>query len=266
MTNKRELLLSRLNAFLRYQILALAATTIAALLSAAPASAQQLVTTATGEIFAAGTGNNAGYYVPVGWRPNMTWRGSYTKSCPERLPDIYTSGGSLNQVTLHMKCKAENGSIFETWLVGYEFCLTDIYNGDGHLRCQVPNGSYLATCKNAQMVDGSDFKAGANYLYADCKAYDGTYHQNFLNAQVTNSGCLYFYSAATLPAGLPPFYSAGGQISNNNGVLTCEPPTQPPCVHNGYYGTCFVQSGGSPGQGGGYTCGPEGALLPGCKD
>ena len=234
-------------------------------LVAAPASAQQVVTVATSQIFALDTKEGSGIYDQIFWLPNKTWRGSYTKSCPKRLADSDfnpNSAASLNAVKLNMVCTTEDGKENTTGLVAYEFCLTDVYNDNGHLKCRVPGGSYLATCKDAQMVAGNDFKSGANYLAANCKRRDGSYAQNFLNAQVTSSGCLYHYTT------FGGFYSSGGDITNNNGALMCTPPSlqAPTCSVPGPGGACTVASGGNRGavSRNGYSCGPEGADLPGC--
>jgi hypothetical protein len=237
-------------------------------LVAAPVSAQQVVTTATSQIFAMDTKDGTGVYQQIFWVPNKTWRGSYTKSCPQRLPDSDfnpNSTAAVNTVRLNMVCLAEDGKKITTALVAYEFCLTDVYNDNGHLKCRLPSGSYQATCRNAEMINGgapSDFRPGANYLYADCQRRDGSYQPTSLNAQFTSNGCLYHFST------FGGFYSNGGDIANLNGALTCVPPqpTQPTCSVPGPGGACTVASGGNRGAviGNGYSCGPEGADLPGC--
>jgi hypothetical protein len=266
MAHRAKSLSEILNHYLARDARVLIGALFALLLAAAPASAQTVVTVATSQIFAMDTKDGAGIYQQIFWLPNKTWRGSYTKSCPKRLADSdynNNSPSTLNTVKLNMECYTEDGKKNATSLVAYEFCLTDVYNDNGHLKCRVPSGSYLATCKDAQMVAGSDFRPGANYLYANCRRQDGSYEQNFLNAQMTSSGCLYHYTS------FGGFYSSGGDVTNNNGALMCTPPSTqaPTCSVPGPGGACTVASGGNRGAviGGGYTCGPEGADLPGCE-
>jgi hypothetical protein len=243
------------------RVWALFAVTVAALGIAAPAVAQQAITTASGIVFAYSSQYKS--YIPVGYQPNMIYRGSYLLSCTR-------NADTQNYfIVMNATCKDENGQSRATELFGYEYCLTDVWNNNGHLNCRHPAGRYEATCRNESMTSGPapgiSPRPGAIYLYAECKNEQGSYQGSYLNAQVTNQGCIYY----TGPWG-PVSYTAQGNIDNINGQLQCTggqvsytPP--PACVDTGNGNPCTVQSGSGRPVGGGYTCGPEGANLPGCE-
>ncbi len=110
----------------------------------------------------------------------------------------------------------------------------------------------LQGCRYGFRLPGSHIP-GANFLYANCEKPDGTNQQNFLDAEVTDAGCVYAYP--TQSSAYPTSYVAAGDLINVNGVLTCAPPAQPPTQScNALGGACTENSGGkSAGQNGGGT-------------
>ena len=190
--------------------------------------------------------SQAGFYNQVFWIPNEPVHGSFSKTCVKNgMRD--SNSANLNTVAMNRKCQKEDGSWRNSSLIAYEYCLTDIFNDNGQLRCSVPHGSYLATCRNAAMTNGahdpSNLKPGANVLSAECKGYDGAYHATTLNAQMASVGCLFQDVSTTWGT----FYFAGGDIANVNGVLACilPPPPPPPqaCSSNGVTYACAVPGG-----------------------
>lgn len=253
----------------------IACSVIALCLCAIPAAAgqPQPLMTSSGTVLAAYGPASSGFYAGILYLPNMTYRGSYLATCT-RLPDTSVNGTTavMNadcQENIAPFSNGSSGGVInrrDTSLVSYDFCLTDVLNNNGHLNCRVPQGSYQATCKNAEMVSGpNNTRPGANYLYAECADEKGAYHPNYLGAYVTDQGCVYTNTGWGQ-------YVAEGDIKNVNGALQCYGATAAPqdtCLTPGPAG-CPVQSGTGTGErggatpAGGYTCGPEGANLPGC--
>ena len=119
-------------------------------------------------------------------------------------------------------------------------CLYDIKNINGQILCTSPPGTYLQTCKGTNMRNAANTYNGANVLWANCENANG----QWVVSQLANA-----------------FDCLGGDIANENGVLTCHlPGNSGNTVQGGgrTAGNPNAVSGGQP------SCGPEGANLPGC--
>ncbi len=121
--------------------------------------------------------------------------GSYRQTCHHI---IYFPNGNLNA-----ECQNVNGAWVGTFLP-VTSCVkgADISNIDGTLSCDsgnLPRGSYLETCRNAENID--------NVLQAACRTADGKWVQ---------SGSLHLSGCSKTSGG------AYVSIDNDNGVLKCK--------------------------------------------
>lgn len=118
--------------------------------------------------------------------------GSYRNSCRR----IRAEGG-----TLYALCDRIGGGTRETSLVDYGSCRSSIDNKDGYLDCvrsaDVPDGSYLRTCRETRM--------SGTVLTATCRVDLGGY----LTSSIDTARC-------TQP------------ITNRSGRLVCGTPARPP--------------------------------------
>ena len=113
--------------------------------------------------------------------------GSYQQTCS----DVSVKNGNL-----YAKCQDEKGKAHATKLSHYEKCGAEIVNRNGSLECSqaqnaLPPGSYLESCKNAQMKGGT--------LHAVCRSIDGSER----------------------PVSLKDANRCSEGVVNLNGVLTC---------------------------------------------
>jgi hypothetical protein len=98
--------------------------------------------------------------------------------------------------TLLANCRRVNGTVRPTSLPHAYHCHGDIANQDGRLICieerpRVPGGTYLQSCVNAQIIDGT--------LFADCRRVNQTVRQSRL----------------------PYPWDCHGDIANEDGHLRC---------------------------------------------
>ncbi|MBC8088366.1 MAG: hypothetical protein H7Z40_13945 [Phycisphaerae bacterium] len=119
--------------------------------------------------------------------------GSYLNSCRNAQVAGYNYG---EKGLLTAQCRDGRGRYVNAQLQ-YSNCRGDIFNNNGQLGCdtgksgrQVPFGSYLNSCRNAQVKGRT--------LSAECRTKNGAYHL----AQIAYRYCR-------------------GDISNNNGQLNC---------------------------------------------
>ena len=114
--------------------------------------------------------------------------GSYKETCK----DIELLAGGV----LWAQCQKTDGSYEKSKLTLLQ-CEGDIYNDNGKLNCKrragkkPPSGSYQKSCKDIKVKDGK--------LKASCERTDGTWNNTKLN-----------------------YKKCKGDISNNNGQLTCK--------------------------------------------
>jgi hypothetical protein len=125
--------------------------------------------------------------------------GSYKNSC--KSADTSCEGGTLSS-----KCKKIDGTWKTTSLESYSACTQDIANCDGVLKClcgtDCPSGSYSRSCFccTTKEIVNSRTDAIEIQLSCKCKNKKGKY----ISTTLSNTG------------------SCTGEISNNNGSLTCE--------------------------------------------
>ncbi|HEY2236868.1 MAG TPA: CVNH domain-containing protein [Candidatus Angelobacter sp.] len=112
--------------------------------------------------------------------------GPYTESCE----NIHMKG-----TTLHAVCKSLDGREMPTSLKDANRCADGVANVNGILNCAVtgvlPPGSYIATCKDIQLLDTT--------LYATCQDSKGRW----------------------VKTGLRDVQKCNGDIANQNGTMRC---------------------------------------------
>jgi hypothetical protein len=176
--------------------------------------------------------------------------GSYQRSCQQ----IFVTGNTLEAV-----CKSRGGSSIGSSLANFQTCVGEIYNVDGFLTCvhgqgNLPAGDYRGTCRdlswNGSVLAGTcKSRRGAwgptslndvgkcrgeiNNIdgFLTCAKGDdnppqGSYRQtcrNFVLAKgVLNASCL--SRQGQWAASHLSYRGCIGDISNHDGVLTCNPP------------------------------------------
>lgn len=136
---------------------------------------------------------------------NEIWNNDGHLTCwPKDAPDgsyLLSCANILVTYDMSAECRTMNGNWVSAFLQNFTNCTNnEIWNNDGHLTCWpkgAPDGSYLSSCSEIS-VWGQNSTSGTN-LDAKCRTMSG----DWVNTHLMNFG------------------SCNGDVSNQNGVLTC---------------------------------------------